>query len=67
MKAQPVIETKALIRLRDEYERMARRIKTTDGPLDKRVLEMQARTLSACALDLDDLITGREHPSGRRS
>lgn len=71
MKQEKTIPAAHLVRLRDEYRRDADRVageaRDPRPAIDRRILEMRARTLGACAQDLDDLINGREHPSGRRS
>lgn len=70
MKPAPSIPTAHLVRLRDEYRRDADRVaaeaRMQSPGIDRRILEMRARVLGANAQDLDDLIKGLEHPSGRR-
>lgn len=65
----PVCTASDLIRLREEYREMGRRCKDAKSAArgDKAAaFEGQARAYEACALDLNDLIEGRGHPSARR-
>ncbi|WP_368565513.1 hypothetical protein [Pseudoxanthomonas sp. UTMC 1351] len=60
---------KDAIRLRDEWRRQITQLtaKSRNAPAaDRRLIEMHARVLGACSQDLDDVITAKEHPSGRR-
>lgn len=70
MKPEPTIDARAAIRLRDEYRRRSVQLtikaKVADGN-SRAFIEKESAVLFACAQDLDDLITGKEHPSGRRS
>lgn len=65
---KPSIELKHLERLRDDYQAQARTIpkRQVRTDFERRLLEMHSRVLGSCAQDLDDLIKGRDHPSGRR-
>lgn len=58
-----------LARLRDEYRVFASRLEQQAKiatPARADTLRAQARAHSACALDLNDLIHERKHPSARR-
>ncbi|KAF1692747.1 hypothetical protein CSC62_14020 [Pseudoxanthomonas jiangsuensis] len=66
----PSVPTRDLVRLRDDYERMARQASEAARTADaarRPGLRAQARERSAIASDLNDLIEGRDHPSARRS
>lgn len=69
MPAPRTADAKPLERLRDEYQRRSAKLKAQahDTPVAKRLAQKEAGVLYACAQDIDDLINGREHPSGRRS
>lgn len=59
-----------VVRLRDDWRRQVTQLQAQAGrgkPDERRLLEMHARVLGACEQDLDDLIKGKGHPSGRRS
>lgn len=63
------IPAKALIRLRDDYRRQSNQFSAQARSLqgnERRFAEQLANTHHAHAQDLDDLLQGKEHPSGRR-
>jgi hypothetical protein len=70
VKRKPGATEAELIRLRNDYEARARlchsQAKTMTGDRAA-ALRGQARAFEGCALDLNDLAQGREHPSARRS
>ena len=65
----PTVAIADLVRLRDDWERMARETtKAAAVSAERRAsLAGEARARSTCAADLNDLILGRGHPSARRS
>lgn len=68
MKEAPTLKTADLTRLRNEYEQMARDAENTiKQPGNAGLINRgRAATLRAVAIDLNDLIQGRKHPSARR-
>lgn len=67
---KPSDPLKDMTRLRDDWRRQVTQLLAQAGrskPDERRLLEMHVRVLGACEQDLDDLIKGKGHPSGRRS
>lgn len=67
---KPADPLKDMTRLRDDWRRQVTRLQgqaNRSKPDERRLLEMHARVLGACEQDIDDLIKGKGHPSGRRS
>lgn len=67
---KPSDPLKDMTRLRDDWRRQVTQLLAQAGRNksdERRLLEMHVRVLGACEQDLDDLIKGKGHPSGRRS
>lgn len=67
---KPSDPLKDMTRLRDDWCRQLTRLNAEAAravPAHRRLLDMHARVLGACEQDIDDLIKGKGHPSGRRS
>lgn len=69
MKPQAMVKASDLVRLRNEYERLARDAESRVRQPGKTgvVSSGQAHVYRAVAADLNDLINGKGHPSARRS
>ena len=69
MKRKPGATEAELIRLRNDYEARARQCLAQAQLLTgdrAAALTGQARAYQGCALDINDLAQGREHPCARR-
>lgn len=68
MNAEPTIKVADLTRLRNEYEQMARDAESGSRQPGNAGLINRGRvaTLRAVAVDLNEIIQGKRHPSGRR-
>ena len=68
MKPAPTVKESDLVRLRNEYEGLARKAeeKARQPGQSSALLRGQASAYRGVAADINDLIRGKGHPSARR-